>query len=84
MKVGTAIVVTPLSFTDEELLTVQNGIVLEIKRTAQAGQIGAIEHSISLFRKIQPAVDKAIERLKALQEAETKAQAEPASENTAQ
>lgn len=56
-------IVTPVGFSDEELLVIQNGVVLEIKRTAAAGQLKQLEHTLKLFHKLEFPVQAAIDRL---------------------
>ena len=78
-------VITPLGFTDEDLLTLQNGVILEVKRTASAGQVAMLEHALSLYHRLESPTDAAIARLKKLnQDAQQQAAAEAAVEASKQ
>lgn len=57
-------VLTPVAFTDEDLLTISNGLILELKRTANTGQVASLEHALRLYRRLETVVAASIERLK--------------------
>lgn len=53
------------AFSDTELLVIQNGLVLEIKRTATDGHINQLKHALALFSKLEVSVNAAVQRLTA-------------------
>lgn len=56
---------TALVFKDQDLVTVSNGIILEIQRNASALQLDMCEYNLKLYRRIAPAVNAAVARLEA-------------------